>query len=216
MLVFGSRVKAVFSGQQPTDVPCDSCGRLELRPRVFQRYAHVFWIPMFPVGKKVFFECAHCKRTLAPKEGPTSLAPFARAARRTAKTPLHLFMGLAALAVLVGFAAVQARIESRNTKEWVAAPAVGDLYVLDTAKVFPDMEEKTFKFVIARVNKVTPDAVEVQFGTYGYAVSGGAEKAIDAGDIAKKDYFTDGSTALPRSMVVAWQADGGLKAVIRE
>lgn len=216
MLIFGSRTKAVWSGTEPTDVSCDACGRLTLRPHVFQRYAHLFWIPMFPTGKKVFFECTHCKRTLAPKEGPTTLEPFARAAKAAAKTPIYLFVGLAALAVLVGFAAVQARTESRHTKEWAAAPAVGDLYVLDVAKVIPEMKEESFNFVIARVNKVSADTVDVQFGTYGYLVFGGAERAIDKGEIGKKDYFTADNVALDRAKLVTWQADGGLRAVIRE
>ena len=51
MIIFGSRTKAVWTGQEPTDVPCDSCARLALRPHVFQRYAHVFWIPMFPIDE---------------------------------------------------------------------------------------------------------------------------------------------------------------------
>jgi hypothetical protein len=216
MLIFGSRTKGVWSGQEPTDVPCDSCSRLELRPHVFQRYAHVFWIPMFPTGKKVFFECTHCKRTLAPKEGPSTLAPFAKAAKAAAKTPLYLFVGLAALAVLVGFAAVQGRNESRNTEAWAAAPAVGDLYILDVTKVFPEMEKESFNFVVARVNKVTADEVEVQFGAYGYLVFGGAERAIDKDEIDKKDYFTPDNVALERSKLVTWQANHGLRAVIRE
>jgi len=30
---------------------------------IFGRYAHIMWIPFFPVGKTQVAECTRCKRT---------------------------------------------------------------------------------------------------------------------------------------------------------
>lgn len=34
----------------------------------YGRYFHVFWIPMFPLGRKTFSQCEHCKSTLKKNE----------------------------------------------------------------------------------------------------------------------------------------------------
>lgn len=215
-MIYGSKARAIWTGQEPTDVACGSCGGKTLRPRVFQRYFHIFWIPFFPIGKKVFFECARCKQTIEPKEGPAALVPLARKAKAAAKTPKYLFLGLAALVVLVGVAKFQSWAETRHSKAWAASPAVGDLYVLDVTKVLPAMEKDTFKYVVARVDKVSSEEVEIVFGSYGYAFPTGAEKAIKKGEARKNGYFTAQHLPLERSQIVAWQADRSLRTVIRE
>jgi hypothetical protein len=215
MLIFGTRAKRIWAGREPADVPCDSCARRALRPLVFQRYFHLFWIPCFPIGRRVYFECEHCKRALGPREGPLALEPVARAARRAARTPIYLFTGLAALAVLIAVGVVRERAGSANEKAWLAEPAAGDFYVLDVSKVMPDLGSGAFDHVIARVDRVTSDAVEVQFGTYGYISSRGAEKAIEDGKVGGSGYFSGERVPLERSRLLTWHRENSLTAVVR-
>ena len=35
---------------------------------VFQKYAHFFWIPSFPLGKAALNQCSHSKQVLKQKE----------------------------------------------------------------------------------------------------------------------------------------------------
>src|SRR5215471_11806425 len=128
MVIYGWKGRVISVGQEITDVVCDSCGQKALRSVVVQRYVHVFWIPCFPIGKRVLFECTHCKRTLEAKHGPATLVPVADQARAAAKTPLYHYLGVAAVALLFGIAGIEHRVESSNTKAWVGSPAVGDFY----------------------------------------------------------------------------------------
>src|SRR5215831_2017575 len=215
MVIYGWRGKVISVGQDLAEVGCDGCGQKTLRPVVVQRYFHVFWIPVIPIGKKVVFECTHCKKTLQANQGTATLASIADQAKAAAKTPLHNYLGLAAIVVLVGIAGIGSRIESSNTKAWVGSPAVGDFYVLDASKVLREAD-KNFKYVVARVHKVTSEGVEIQFGTYGYSGSGGAKDAIRGGAARASGYFVEKDLPLSRAQLSSWHQDGTLWAVLRQ
>lgn len=72
---------------------------------VFQRYAHIFWIPFVPIGKTGASQCSHCKQVLKLKQmpGPLRLA-YDNVALRT-KIPFWTFIG-AGLVALVFLIAV--------------------------------------------------------------------------------------------------------------
>ncbi len=62
-MVYGTRAKQLGSFQVK-DIPCPYCEQTENQNvSIFGRYAHVMWIPLFPIGKTPIAECTHCKRT---------------------------------------------------------------------------------------------------------------------------------------------------------
>jgi hypothetical protein len=215
MLIFGTRNKTTWTSDAAASVPCDACNQKSLRPFVVQRYFHVFWIPVIPIGKNVLFECGHCQRTLEPKDGPRELDTQAQRAKASARTPLYMFVGLALLAVLLSVGAVQASANAKNAKAWIAAPRAGDLYVLK-AEVFPELKGEGASYVVARVDGVTADGVNVEVGSYGYSVASGAKKAIRKGDVGKDGYFEGESVPLAREQLEAWLKDERLTDVVRD
>jgi hypothetical protein len=213
MLRVGVRGKAIWTGSEPVALPCASCGRRLLRAVVVQRYAHVFWIPFCPLGKREFFECSHCKRTASP-EG-AALEPVLRSARRSARTPRRYFFGSALLAALVAYGAVFGWIRGRRERGWIADPAVGDLYVLDSTALGED-PSGGFKHVVARVEGVFDSKVQVRFGTLAYKTAVGAKMAIDGGDLARPGYFGAEALPVPRSWLEEFFEKGSISAVVRE
>src|SRR5262245_10018383 len=213
MLIFGSRGKAIWTGAEPTDHPCGFCGRRLLRPVVIQRYAHVFWIPFFPLRKRAFLECLHCKRLIGQDEGGVALKPALRAARASARTPRRYFTGLVLLAIMMAVGAVGDRIRSWRERGWIAEPAAGDIYVLDATELLSDPPDG-FKHVVARVERVTDSKVDLYFGTYGYLTPSGAEHAIEKGDTDKAGYFSKETAPVMRAMLEGWFEKGSIKAIV--
>jgi hypothetical protein len=216
MLIFGRGRKAIWHGTEPANASCDHCGQKELRPTVIQRWVHFFWIPLFPTGKEVHFQCAHCQRTVEYAPGERALDVLAQTAKSSARAPIYLFAGLAIFMALVGVGIVKSRADARNTRAWVAAPAVGDLYVVNAAKVLPGLGDDDYEYVVARVDAVTPDGVQVRFGAMGYRLVSHAKKAIRKGEVDKRGYLVDEPVELPRAQLQTWLADGHLTDVLRE
>lgn len=62
-MIYGTRAKHLGSFQVK-DISCPFCEQVEPQHMsVFGRYAHVMWIPVFPLGKRQIAECTRCKRT---------------------------------------------------------------------------------------------------------------------------------------------------------
>lgn len=94
MIIYGSKAKEVAS--ETVSDKCQNCGaqdKIELH--VFQKYAHIFWIPLFPTGKTGVSQCHHCKQVLKLKEMPASLRTSYNTIRAKGKTPAWMFSGLA-------------------------------------------------------------------------------------------------------------------------
>ena len=67
MIFYGTRASHLLTA--PIDqTACAACGTPNaLRASIFGRYAHVYWIPLFPIGKVSASECGHCRQVLPGK-----------------------------------------------------------------------------------------------------------------------------------------------------
>ena len=100
MIIYGSRGKHLIS-EEVGGVECTHCKQQATHIiSVFGRYAHIFWIPFFPLGKKGVSECNHCKRTLEPKEMSASLKLVYQKINGVTKTPFWFWSGLILIGVL--------------------------------------------------------------------------------------------------------------------
>ncbi len=215
IIFYGHRSRVTWTGEEPANTSCTQCGQRALVPVVSQGYFHVFWIPMFPLWKKANFVCGQCRRIVDAKEQP-ALKEFARDAKREARTPFWYFLGAAAIALLIGTIAVEARERSANEAEWIKAPATGDYYVIETKKLLEDVKPEPFKYVVARVVDADSDSVDLRVGTYSYEMHSTAREAIDDNQVANKDYFMEDTATVPLTELTAWQADGSLHDIIRK
>ena len=103
LFFFGIKGKSVHS-ELMKGQSCTHCQQEETTYANFiSRYFHLFWIPVFPVGKKAVSVCSHCKQVLTKKEMPAEYRTVVKQLKSSAKIPVWHFSGLIIGAVLVLF-----------------------------------------------------------------------------------------------------------------
>jgi len=151
MIIYGSR--ATQLAKETISDPCPNCQtNNSLDMYVFQRYAHIFWIPFVPIGKTGASQCAHCKKVLKLKEMPSSLrVAYSNVAART-KVPFWTFIGVAIVGVLIINGIIQSGVHDARTSQLLKSPQAGD--ILEVKKGIGD-------YTLYKVADVRPDSVAV-------------------------------------------------------
>src|SRR5579885_1659299 len=98
MIVYGWRSSVL--GTEPIHHTCSACNGDTMTFVAYQRYAHIYWIPLFPLNKLVFLKCPTCKHAVERKD--MSMEEKAAISSQLAKTrtPVWTFSALALIAVL--------------------------------------------------------------------------------------------------------------------
>ncbi len=100
MIIFGSRATHLHT-EQTNEIVCSHCKEQRKHSiSIFGRYAHIFWIPFFPIGKKGVSECNHCKRTLASNEMSEPLKSAYQKIYSSTKVPFWHWIGLILIGLL--------------------------------------------------------------------------------------------------------------------
>jgi hypothetical protein len=140
MIIYGTNGSLRRSEPAPGLV-CPACAtpdRMQLS--VFSRYAHIYWVPLFPYSKPVVAHCEHCQGAWAEKELPAEAAEVKQAAqllRKHTAAPWWQWSGLAVLVVGIVWALIANNQHSRDSATFLAAPRTGDIYTVresDTAR----------------------------------------------------------------------------------
>ncbi|WP_298121335.1 zinc-ribbon domain-containing protein [Flavobacterium sp.] len=103
MIFYGTKASNIKNGQI-INVDCPHCQtNTSMIYSVFGRYAHVYWIPFFPIGRVTVTECNSCKKTFEFSELPQPIQEklLREKEKGGAKTPIWMFSGLGIIAVLV-------------------------------------------------------------------------------------------------------------------
>lgn len=133
-----------------TNYTCPACGR-ESSIVIFphQRYFHIFWIPIFPIGKEYSKVCRGCGANFSGAH-----LPITPQIRNQVKTPLWTYFGLLAggilFFVILMFGFVLAQRTNSEVADRMESPRVGDVY-----EVKLDKKEYSLRKIAA----VTSDSV---------------------------------------------------------
>lgn len=131
MIIYGYRSSHLLT--EPVSGTCPACTIPDaLRMSVFGRYAHVYWLPLFPIGKTGASECGHCRQVLVPKEMPIELKQNFQGLKQRARAPWWHFVGLALLVALVAWVMVAGKQDQRDNQTFISVPHKGDLYHIRT------------------------------------------------------------------------------------
>ena len=121
MIIYGTKAKQLATENIIDRCPkCSSQNTLSMY--VYQQYAHVFWIPFFPIRKVGAVACSHCKGVLNHKELPENLKDSYRTVRSQVKTPPWMFAGLALLAVFISAVIVSVKQDDARNAAYLSAP----------------------------------------------------------------------------------------------
>lgn len=103
MIIYGSKAVHVKS-TQPKTITCPSCGtKGSLVLSLYRKHAHIFWIPLFPIGKKGVSQCQHCKNVLEYKDMPAPIKEEFKILKSEAKGPIWQYAGLVLIAILIAW-----------------------------------------------------------------------------------------------------------------
>lgn len=157
MIIYGSKAVHIKSEQSKTSI-CPSCGTQgSLTLQVFRRHAHIFWIPLFPIGKKGISQCQHCKNVLETKEMSESIRREYNNLKNKAKGPIWQFSGLGIIAVLIAWSSYASGEDKKLELEYIASPINGDIY---------EYKIETSSYSTLKVISVSKDSVFVSPNEY--------------------------------------------------
>jgi len=103
MVFYGSRATKIGESKIGGTV-CQFCNNTTTQHvSMFGKYAHVYWIPFFPIGKAVVSECTSCKRTIERNDFTDKLESEVALRKDQFKTPIWNWTGLGIIGAIVFF-----------------------------------------------------------------------------------------------------------------
>lgn len=150
---------------------CPSCGQSQtivIAP--YHRYFHLFWIPIFPIGKEYAIGCEACGHIIDKKD-----FHFSSEINSHIKAPKWHFIGLFLIIALFAYFIIDHTIEEKSNKstaiEYISTPAVGDVYE------FYLKESKEYSLM--KVVEIEDDTICVVFNEYATTKKSGLENLKD-------------------------------------
>jgi hypothetical protein len=157
MIIYGSKAVHLKSEQSVT-ATCPSCktqGSVVIS--VYRKHAHIFWIPLFPIGKVGLSQCQHCKSVLKTKEMPDSIKSEYNVLKEQTKGPLWQFIGLGLIAFLIIWGSFANSNDKKQELEYISSPKAGDIY---------EYKIEAGKYSTIKVVDASKDSVFVIYNDY--------------------------------------------------
>ena len=130
MIFYGTNGALVRTVPLP-GATCPACStRDSLSLSVFSRYAHIYWIPLFPYSKPAVVQCGHCQQAWDAKALPAHLQEPVLALKKETRAPWWHWSGLALMVVGIAVAGFASTQDARANKAYLAAPRAGDIYTI--------------------------------------------------------------------------------------
>lgn len=125
-ILFGTR--SAYVKKIEINEPCKHCGNKSFELVIDQRFAHIFWIPMFPIRKQYSAQCYHCKTSMTESE-IKSFHPgtYSEAVKKTG-TPFWSYSGSAFIFFCILLIVALGYIRSMKHQYMIQMPERGDLY----------------------------------------------------------------------------------------
>lgn len=166
MIIVGARTMRIKRFRD-RDLVCPNCGEYTREFNVYKQYFHIFFIPVFPVSsKQITSHCCSC--------GHQSNEKMDFYLKQT-RTPLYLFTGLFLIVALVIFGGIENHKEQKLKQEYIANPAIGDVYLFYNKAG----EEKGYYFT--KITDIKEDTLFMVFNRFIYS------KFVS--DFDDEDYF---------------------------
>lgn len=174
MIVYGTRSTQL--AKQIVADKCTNCGtQNSIDLHVFQKYAHVFWIPFFPIGKTGVSQCDHCKQVLKEKEMPPGLKQTCQDLKAQSKTPIWTFSGLALVAILIAIGVISDQKKTATNAVLITQPHKGDVL---------EIRNSDKQYTLLRVEDVKGDSVYFRLNNFETDLQSGLSKIKEKGDAA--------------------------------
>jgi len=128
------------------EYPCKNCNDFDLKIDVYREYFHVFFLPLFPIGKEIKIRCNNCGE-------PKWINSIQQQYEKSGSPPFYLYTGII-LAVGLVLLVIVVNLNTQMQKaKFVANPLVGDIYTIRSD------EKGTASYYFLKVSKVNGDTV---------------------------------------------------------
>jgi hypothetical protein len=157
MIIYGTKAVNLQSKSSKT-ATCPNCqteGSITFQ--VYRKHTHIFWIPLFPLGKNGYSECSHCKNVLEPKEMPRNMQMEMDTIKHESRGPLWQFAGIGLIAILIIWGIIAGEQDKKMELEYIAAPAINDIY---------EYKSEGGSYSTMKVLEVSDDSVFVVYNLY--------------------------------------------------
>jgi len=199
-LIYGAG-NAHLNSVEPQGAICPSCNSENTTVlSVYRRHAHIFWIPLFPMGKTGGSVCKNCNHEMKPKQMDEGLRNEYNYLKKESKGPIWQFAGLAIIAIGVAAIAYFGMQNDQKEIEQVANPLVGDVYVVTMEGGYSTL----------RVESLSDDSVFVQENLMGI------NKLRAIGDIDLDENYLPFSYGISRGDLIEMKNSKEIKSVRRD
>lgn len=172
MIIYGSKATSISSEISTDKCPsCDTAKSVQIT--IFQKYAHIFWIPTFPIGKTGVSVCSHCKQVLEKKEFTRSLNDNYETLKIKSKTPIWTFAGLMVIATLIIAITINGQQNDEENRKLIASPQKGDIYEIK-------LDYK--QYTLYKVNDIRGDTVFILMNQFETNKISGLTELKDKGE----------------------------------
>lgn len=136
---------------------CPNCKHNTIQINVFQKYAHMFGIPLFPTGKTGMSQCNFCKQVFKLQEMPLSIRLSYDNLKARSKTPFLTFAGGAVIVLLLLCVKIADMQKPQKLAEMISLPRVKDVY---------EIKQKNDTYTLLKINNIAHDTL--YFSAYKY------------------------------------------------
>ena len=162
MIIYGWNNR-VIKESSIDKLACPHCENEEAKIKVVGFYFHIFWIPLFPYKKKLYYECEHCKNTAEESNFADQFKDVLGKLRQSVKFPKYMFSGSGLVLALIVALVINADQREKREIEYLTHPQVGDVYHLK------DHEEETeFKYYLWKAEEIFTDSIYITANAYNY------------------------------------------------
>lgn len=127
MIFYGTRGSNVLT-EQLDMTTCINCNEQSVALVVYSRYAHVYWIPVFPIGKLTATECINCKQSFTGDAIPASYKEQVDYQKVKASTPILHFAGLMVIVAAIIAGVISSHQNDKTMLASIEAAQPGDTY----------------------------------------------------------------------------------------
>jgi len=182
---------------------CPNCGAQgTIYCDIHRKHLHVFWVPLFPVGKKTICRCVNCGKTFKTKELPDSIYREYREFSTYTRGPMWQYTGLILILALVVFLYFSNEKNEKDKMALLSHPVAGDVYEI---KVAPH------KYSTLKVAEITRDSVKLVPNKYE------SRKIYKIYKIDKPENYTDSlSFILPKEELLNMYEAGKIVGIERD
>ena len=201
MLIYGTSGAKNLKTQHHVGSTCPHCNETgTMESGVFSRYAHVYWIPLFTLGKTSVTQCTSCGTEITANNRPVEVDNQVQDLKKDNPIPFWHFSGVILIALMITFGIFQSKQDAKDNAEFIANPMVGDVYEFGEASSYSAM----------RVLGVEGDSVVVVFNQYE------TNKKSSLDELRKKPYMSsDSAVVFPKNELVEWYNSKYIFDVIR-